>query len=153
MSRTVAGTLLLPDGTALANASIYLTAKRVETNSIVTAVSTFFTTNNAGVYSKVITNGWYNVAIEYLNPSTGSASRRWNLGDIFIDDTAGTVTLNALLITMTPPDDPTLDVFYEILADAQAAAAAASASAAAAAASAASISIGTGPTQIPNTTF
>lgn len=153
MPRTLAGTLLLPNNTPLSNAKIHLTAKRVEPSSILTGINTSFTTDSSGVYSRVVVDGWYQVAIEYLDPTSGSNVGRRNVGDIFVDSTPGSVTLNALLIATTPPEDPNLGIFYELLAQATAQAAAAESSAAAAAASAASITIGTGPTNIPNTTI
>lgn len=152
MSRVVAGTLLLPNGQAMANASIYFTAKRTEAVSIIEGSNTFFTTNNAGVYNQTVVNGWYAVSIEYIADSSGAHTRRWQLGDVFIEDGAAS-TLEALIIASNPPDDLALGVFYQILEEAQEAAESAQASAAAAAASAASITVGTGPTNIPNTTI
>lgn len=152
MSRVVAGTLLLPNGQPMANASIYFTAKRTEPVSIIEGSNTFFTTNNAGVYNQSVVNGFYAVSIEYIADASGAYTRRWQLGDVFIE-TGAPSTLEALIIASNVPDDIALGVFYEILEEAQAAAASASASAAAAAASAASIIIGTGPTEIPNTTI
>lgn len=152
MSRVVAGTLLLPNGQPMANASIYFTAKRTEPVSIIEGSNTFFTTNNAGVYNQTVVNGWYAVSIEYIADSSGAHTRRWSLGDVFIEDGAAS-TLEALIIASNPPSDLPLALFYEILADAQQAAADAQAAAIAAAASAASIAVGTGPTNIPNTTI
>lgn len=152
MSRVVAGTLLLPNGQPMANASIYFTAKRTEPVSIIEGSNTFFNTSSAGVYNQSVVNGFYAVSIEYIADASGAYTRRWQLGDVFIENGAAT-TLEALLIASNVPDDVALGVFYEILEEAQAAAASASASAAAAAASAASITVGTAPTNIPNNTI
>lgn len=152
MSRVVAGTLLLPNGLPMANASIYFTAKRTEPVSIIEGSNTFFNTSAAGVYNQSVVNGFYAVSIEYIADASGAHTRRWQLGDVFIEDGA-TTTLEALIIASNVPDDIALGVFYQILEEAQAAAASAAASAEAAAASAASISIGTGPTQIPTNTI
>lgn len=152
MSRVVAGTLLLPNGQPMANASIYFTAKRTEPVSIIEGSNTFFNTSAAGVYNQSVVNGFYAVSIQYIADASGAYTRRWQLGDVFIEDGA-TTTLEALIIASTVPDDIALGVFYEILEEAQQAAADAQAAAAAAAASAASISVGTGPTQIPNNTI
>jgi hypothetical protein len=156
MSRVVAGTLLLPNGQPMANASIYFTAKRTEPVSIIEGANTFFLTNNAGVYNQSVVNGYYAVSIEYIADASGAYTRRWQVGDVFIED-GPTTTLEALIIASTVPDDIALGVFYEILGeaqqaaeDAQNAAAAAQSSAETAADAAASISIGTGPTQISN---
>jgi hypothetical protein len=104
-------------------------------------------------------NGFYAVSIDYIADASGAYTRRWQVGDVFIEDGA-TSTLEALIIASNVPDDIALGVFYQILAeaqeaaeDAQNAAAAAQAAADAAAGSAASISIGTGPTQISNNTM
>src|SRR5690554_7412398 len=105
MSRLVAGTLLLPDGTPMAGASIYFTAKRTEPDAIVKGIDAFFKTNSTGIYSQEIENGWYTVTIEYQ--LSGTYPRRWSLGEVVIED-GPTTTLNALIIAMTPPDDPNL---------------------------------------------
>lgn len=145
MSRVVAGTLLLPNGQPMANASIYFTAKRTEAVSIVEGANTFFNTNAAGVYNQSVVNGWYAVSIEYIADASSSHTRRWPLGDVFIEDGAAS-TLEALIIASNAPDDLALGIFYQILEEAQAAAESAQASAAAAANSAASITPTTSPT-------
>lgn len=152
MSRVVAGTLLLPNGQPMANASIYFTAKRTEPVSIIEGSNTFFNTNAAGVYNQSVVNGFYAVSIQYIADASGAHTRRWQLGDVFIEDGA-TTTLEALIIASNVPDDIALGVFYQILEEAQQAATDAQAAADAAAASAASISVGTGLTQIPNNTI
>lgn len=118
MSRLVAGTLLLPDGTPMAGASIYFTAKRTEPDAIVKGIDAFFKTNSTGIYSQEIENGWYTVTIEYQ--LSGTYPRRWTLGEVVIEDGPAT-TLNALIIAMTPPDDPNLGIFQQLLLEAQAA--------------------------------
>jgi hypothetical protein len=116
MSRLVAGTLLLPDGTPMAGASIYFTAKRTEPDAIVKGIDAFFKTNSTGIYSQEIENGWYTVTIEYQ--LSGTYPRRWALGEVVIED-GPTTTLNALIIAMTPPDDPNLGIFQQLLLEAQ----------------------------------
>lgn len=116
MSRLVAGTLLLPDGTPMAGASIYFTAKRTEPDAIVKGIDAFFKTNSTGIYSQEIENGWYTVTIEYQ--LSGTYPRRWSLGEVVIED-GPTTTLNALIIAMTPPDDPNLGIFQQLLLEAQ----------------------------------
>lgn len=118
MSRLVAGTLLLPDGTPMAGAAVYFTAKRTEPDAIVKGIDAFFKTNSSGVYSQEIENGWYTVTIEYQ--LSGTYPRRWTLGEVVIED-GPTTTLNALIIAMTPPDDPNLGIFQQLLLEAQAA--------------------------------
>lgn len=118
MSRLVAGTLLLPDGTPMAGAAVYFTAKRTEPDAIVKGIDAFFKTNSSGVYSQEIENGWYTVTIEYQ--LSGTYPRRWALGEVVIED-GPTTTLNALIIAMTPPDDPNLGIFQQLLLEAQAA--------------------------------
>jgi hypothetical protein len=157
MARTVAGTLLLPNNQPMANARIFLTAKRTEAVSIVDGSNTFFTTNGSGVYSQSIVNGWYSVSIEWQADPAGSTVRRWVLGDAIVE-TAATTTLEALLIASNPAADVETTLLYEVLTQAQAAAASASASAAAAAASAATItpvtsSTDTTPGRIWNTNY
>lgn len=139
MSRTVTGTLLLPNGQPMANARIFFTAKRTEAVSIIDGVNAFFDTNGSGVYNQVIVDGFYSVSIEWQADPSGVSSRRWNLGDAVIEGGANT-TLEALLIATNPPDDVALTVFYEILEQTQQACDDAEAAAIAAAASAATIS-------------
>lgn len=144
MSRTVAGTLLLPNGQPMANARIFFTAKRTEAVSIVEGVNTFFSTGSNGAYSQSIVNGWYSVSIEWDADIAGSTVRRWKLGDAFVEDGAAT-TLEALLIASNPDVSVDVTLLYEVLEQAQQAAQNAQASAVAAAASAASVTPTTGP--------
>jgi hypothetical protein len=139
MSRTVTGTLLLPNGQPMANARIFFTAKRTEAVSIIEGVNAFFDTNGSGVYNQVIVDGLYSVSIEWQADPSGVSSRRWNLGDAVVEGGANT-TLEALLIATNPPEDVALTVFYEILEQTQQARDDAEAAAIAAAASAATIS-------------
>lgn len=138
MPRTLTGTWEQPNGDPVANATIHLTAKRTEPTLIIQGISTSFTTNSSGVYNVVIEDGWYQVSVEYLY-GTGMPSRRWILGDIYVEDNPASTTINALIIASNPPDDPNLGVFYQILADTQLARDEAEAAAIAAAASAATI--------------
>lgn len=144
MSRTVTGTLLLPNGQPMANARIFFTAKRTEAVSIVEGVNTFFSTGSNGAYSQSIVNGWYSVSIEWDADIAGSTVRRWKLGDAFVEDGAAT-TLEALLIASNPDVSVDVTLLYEVLEQAQQAAQNAQASAVAAAASAASVTPTTGP--------
>lgn len=147
MSRTLTGTLLLPDGTPLPNAKIYLTAKRTEAASIVGGVNTFFTTNSSGAYSATIVNGYYSVSLEYLVDATGTNLRRWTLGDIVVE-TAATTTLEALLVAADPGSSVEETLLYSVLTDCQNYASAAATSAANAANSAASVTKITGTTDL-----
>lgn len=104
MSRTIAGTLLRPDGEPVGGARIFLTAKQNEVASIISGMDAFFLTESNGSYNQVVVNGWYNVSVEYTL-STAVGPRRWNLGDIFVDS-GSTVDLNTLLQVSEAATDP-----------------------------------------------
>lgn len=139
MSRTVTGTLLLPNGQPMANARIFFTAKRTEAVSIVEGVNAFFDTDNDGDYSQVIVDGWYSVSIEWQADAAGSTVRRWQLGNAVVEAGANT-TLEALIIASSPAASVETTLLYEVLEKAQQARDDAEAAADAAAASAATIS-------------
>ncbi len=105
MSRTLAGTLLLPNGQPAGGARIFLTAKRNELNSILQGMDAFFLTNSDGSYSQSVVNGYYSVSVEYVL-STSISNRRWHLGDINVDSGA-TISLNELLQFS---EDPSSDI-------------------------------------------
>lgn len=144
MSRTVTGTLLLPNGQPMANARIFFTAKRTEAVSIVEGVNAFFDTDNDGDYSQVIVDGWYSVSIEWQADAAGSTVRRRQLGNAVVEAGAST-TLEALIIASNPAASVETTLLYEVLEQAQQARDDAEASADAAAASAASVTPTTGP--------
>lgn len=139
MSRTVTGTLLLPNGQPMANARIFFTAKRTEAVSIVEGVNAFFDTDNDGDYSQVIVDGWYSVSIEWQADAAGATVRRWQLGNAIVEAGAST-TLEALIIASNPAASVETTLLYEVLEQAQQARDDAEAAADAAAASAATIS-------------
>ena len=139
MSRTVTGTLLLPNGQPMANARIFFTAKRTEAVSIVEGVNAFFDTDNDGDYSQVIVDGWYSVSIEWQADAAGATVRRWQLGNAVVAAGAST-TLEALIIASNPAASVETTLLYEVLEQAQQARDEAEAAADAAAASAATIS-------------
>ncbi|HTF85297.1 MAG TPA: hypothetical protein VL987_12005 [Cellvibrio sp.] len=144
MSRTVTGTLLLPNGQPMANARIFFTAKRTEAVSIVEGVNAFFDTDNDGDYSQVIVDGWYSVSIEWQADAAGATVRRWPLGYAVVEAGANT-TLEALIIASNPAASVETTLLYEVLEQAQQARDLAEAAADAAAASAATITPTTGP--------
>lgn len=139
MSRTVTGTLLLPNGQPMANARIFFTAKRTEAISIVEGVNAFFDTNGSGAYNQEIVDGWYGVSIEWQADSGGATVRRWQLGDAVVEAGAST-SLEALIIASNPTASVESTLLYEVLQQAQQARDEAEAAANAAAASAATIS-------------
>lgn len=139
MSRTVTGTLLLPNGQPMANARIFFTAKRTEAVSIVEGVNAFFDTNGSGVYNQVIVDGFYSVSIEWQADAAGTTVRRWQLGNAVVEAGAST-TLEALIIASNPAASVETTLLYEVLEQAQQARDEAEAAADAAAASAATIS-------------
>jgi|SRR5690625_1046887 len=117
MARTIAGQLALPDGTALANARIHFTAKRNEATLIVEGVSASFSTNSSGNYSQSIEGGYYAVSVTYA-AVPGTKPRRWNLGNVWVED-GDPVTLNALLSLNQSAADPANAALLQLLADAQ----------------------------------
>lgn len=139
MSRTVTGTLLLPNGQPMANARIFFTAKRTEAVSIVEGVNAFFDTDNDGDYNQVVVDGWYSVSIEWQADAAGATVRRWTLGNAVVEAGANT-TLEALIIASNPAASVETTLLYEVLEQAQQARDEAEAAADAAAASAATIS-------------
>ncbi|WP_052417255.1 carboxypeptidase-like regulatory domain-containing protein [Cellvibrio mixtus] len=94
MARLLTGTLFLPDGSPLANATIYLTSKRNEIAGIVKGLDGAFTTNAGGHYSQSVHEGFYQVSISH--PLAGNPSRRWNLGNIQVSAGAA-ISINDLL--------------------------------------------------------
>lgn len=117
MALTVTGQLTMPDGTPLAGAEVHLTAKRNEATSIVTGVSSFFTTGSNGQYSQQIESGYYAVSISYSSVP-GADPRRWSLGDIWVED-GDPISINALLSLDQSAADPANAALQQMLADAQ----------------------------------
>jgi len=94
MARLLTGTLFLPDGSPLANATIYLTSKRNEMAGILKGLDGAFTTNAGGHYTQNVQEGFYQVSLSH--PLAGNSSRRWNLGNIQVGAGAAT-SINELL--------------------------------------------------------
>lgn len=94
MARLLTGTLFLPDGSPLANATIYLTSKRNEIAGILKGLDGAFTTNSGGQYTQSVHEGFYQVSVSH--PLAGNSSRRWNLGNIQVNAGAAT-SINELL--------------------------------------------------------
>lgn len=111
---TLQGTLLLPNGTPLANANIILIADRNEGANIVKGVSSEFSTNASGVYSQSVEPGLYSVKLEYQQRSR-------TLGKIFIDPTTNS-SLEVLLASADDAETVTVTALQTFLSDTQAAA-------------------------------
>ncbi len=111
---TLQGTLLLPNGTPLANANIILIADRNEGANIVRGVSSEFSTNASGVYSQSVESGLYSVKLEHQQ-------RTRTLGKIFIDPTTNS-SLEVLLVASDDAETVTVTALQTFLSDTQAAA-------------------------------
>ncbi|GAB2191782.1 hypothetical protein MAH1_33900 [Sessilibacter sp. MAH1] len=111
---TLQGTLLLPNGTPLANANIILIADRNEGANIVKGVSSEFSTNASGVYSQLVEPGLYSVKLEHQQ-------RTRTLGKIFIDPTTNS-SLEVLLVASDDAETVTVTALQTFLSDTQAAA-------------------------------
>ena len=125
MSRRLVGTLLKPNGAALANAKITLVATRNEVSSVLKSTQFQFTTNASGQYDEIVLDGLYSVVLDY----DGSSLK---VGKVTVEAGADT-SLEALLSVGESATNAIYSAILTLVGEANDAEANAQASAAAAA--------------------